>query len=117
MQGTINGVKAQLRAQSSIAKKQTVRAVLFEDLDPDSPTFGAMCLGTLGFEIASERTADGRDWKWSTFGTGQGFFADFIVAGTMLADRIKGGTLELGGAGMVMELRKYLTLTEMRLCD
>lgn len=44
-------------------------------------------------------TADGRDWKWSTFGTGQGFFADFIVAGTMLADRIKGGTLELGGAG------------------
>ena len=99
VQGTINGVKAQLRAQSSIAKKQTVRAVLFEDLDPDSPTFGAMCLGTLGFEIASERTADGRDWKWSTFGTGQGFFADFIVAGTMLADRIKGGTLELGGAG------------------
>lgn len=72
---------------------------MFEDLDPDSPTFGAMCLGTLGFEIASERTADGRDWKWSTFGTGQGFFADFIVAGTMLADRIKGGTLELGGAG------------------
>lgn len=81
----------------SIAKKQEVRAILFEDLDPDSPTFGAMCLGTLGFEIAGERTADGRDWKWSTFGTGKGFYADFIVAGTMLADRIKGGTLELGG--------------------
>lgn len=97
IQGIINGVQAQMRAQSSIAKKQEVRAILFEDLDPDSPTFGAMCLGTLGFEIAGERTADGRDWKWSTFGTGQGFFADFIVAGTMLADRIKGGTLELGG--------------------
>lgn len=98
VRGVINGVKAQLKAQSTIAKKQTVRAVLFEDLDPESPTFGAMCLGTLGFEIASERTADGNDWKWSTFGTGAGFFADFIVAGTMLADRIKGGTLELGGA-------------------
>lgn len=109
VQGTINGVKAQLRAQSSIAKKQTVRAVLFEDLDPDSPTFGAMCLGTLGFEIASERTADGRDWKWSTFGTGQGFFADFIVAGTMLADRIKGGTLELGGAGNGNGVAKVLS--------
>lgn len=95
--GIINGVQAQMRAQSSIAKKQEVRAILFEDLDPDSPTFGAMCLGTLGFEIAGERTADGRDWKWSTFGTGKGFYADFIVAGTMLADRIKGGTLELGG--------------------
>lgn len=97
IKGIINGVQAQMRAQSSIAKKQEVRAILFEDLDPASPTFGAMCLGTLGFEIAGERTADGRDWKWSTFGTGKGFYADFIVAGTMLADRIKGGTLELGG--------------------
>lgn len=99
IQGIINGVQAQMRAQSSIAKKQEVRAILFEDLDPDSPTFGAMCLGTLGFEIAGERTEDGKGWKWSTFGTGKGFYADFIVAGTMLADRIKGGTLELGGEG------------------
>ena len=97
IQGIINGVQAQMRAQSSIAKKQEVRAILFEDLDPDSTTFGAMCLGTLGFEIAGERTEDGKGWKWSTFGTGKGFYADFIVAGTMLADRIKGGTLELGG--------------------
>lgn len=95
--GIINGVKAQLKAQSTIAKKQEVRAVLFEDLDPSSPTYGAMCLGTLGFEIAFKRTADGRDWEWSTFGTGKGFFADYIVAGTMLADRILGGTLRIGG--------------------
>ena len=85
--GIINGVKAQFRAQSDIAQKQKVRAVLFEDLNPESETFGAMCLGTMGFEIASKRTADGRDWDWSTFGTGQGFFADFITA----------GTLEIGG--------------------
>lgn len=97
VQGILDGVKTQMRAQSSVAKKQNVRAMLFEDLDPDSPNFGAMCLGTMGFQIAGERTADGRDWNWTTFGTGQGFFADFIVAGTMLADRIKGGTLVLGG--------------------
>lgn len=97
VQGIINGVKAQLKAQSSVAQKQKVRAMLFEDLDPESPTFGAMCLGTMGFEIAAKRTADDRDWDWKTFGTGAGFFADFIVAGTMLADRIKGGTLTLGG--------------------
>lgn len=97
IQGIINGVKAQMKVQSTIAKKQSVRAILFEDLDPDSSTYGAMCLGTLGFQIASTRTADGRDWDWKTFGTGAGFFADFIVAGTMLADRIKGGTLTLGG--------------------
>lgn len=97
VQGIIDGVRAQLKAQSSVAQKQKIRATIFEDLDPESPTYGAMCLGTMGFEIASKRTADGRDWDWRTFGTGAGFFADFIVAGTMLADRIKGGTLELGG--------------------
>lgn len=97
VKGIIDGVKSQMRAQSSIAKKQDVRAIIFEDFDEKSPTHGAMCLGTMGFQIASKRTADNKEWDWSTFGTGQGFFADFIVAGTMLADRIKGGTLELGG--------------------
>lgn len=97
VKGIIDGVKSQMRAQSSIAKKQDVRAIIFEDFDEESPTHGAMCLGTMGFQIANRRTADNKDWDWSTFGTGQGFFADFIVAGTMLADRIKGGTLELGG--------------------
>ena len=36
--------------------------------------------------IASERTADGKDWDWRTFGTGYGFVADCIVAG-LLASR------------------------------
>lgn len=100
IQGIINAQKANLRAMKDIAQTQEVRAVLFEDLDPNSPTFGAMCLGTMGFQIANERTEDGRDWQWSTFGTGDGFFADYIVAGTMLADRIRGGTLEVGGSGL-----------------
>lgn len=106
--GIINGVKAQMKAQSTVAKKQSVRAILFEDLDPESATYGAMCLGTLGFEIASKRTEDGRDWDWSTFGTGRGFIADFIVAGTMLADRIKGGTLTLGGDNNTNGIAKVL---------
>lgn len=93
VQGLIDGVKAQMRAQSSAARKSNVRAVLFEDLDEQSPTYGALCLGTMGFQIAGKRTADGRDWDWKTFGTGQGFVADLIVAGTMFADRIRGGEL------------------------
>lgn len=93
IQGLIDGVKAQMRAQSSAARKSNVRAVLFEDLDEQSPTYGALCLGTMGFQIAGKRTTDGRDWEWKTFGTGQGFFADLIVAGTMVADRIRGGEL------------------------
>ena len=62
-------------------------------MNPESPTYGALCLGTMGFQIAYERTADGREWDWRTFGTGRGFFADYIVAGTMLADRIRAGKL------------------------
>ena len=97
VQGIINGVKAQMKAQTSAAKKVNVRAVLFEDTDPESPTYGAMCWGTMGFQIASKRTADGRDWDWTTFGTGQGFYANLIVAKTMLADRVRGGKFVAGG--------------------
>ena len=83
--GTINALNTQFKAQRDVAEKQHVRAMLFEDLDPESPTYGAMSIGTMGFEIASERTEDGRAWKWSTFGTGQGFVADQIVAGVLSA--------------------------------
>ena len=67
-----------------------------------------MCLGSMGFEIASKRTSDGKGWIWSTFGTGQGFFADYIIAGTMLADRIYGGTLTLGGRDNKAGIMKIL---------
>ena len=92
--GVLNAINVKMRAMKDIAQKQDVRALLCEDLDPESPTYGAMCYGTMGFMIASERTPDNRDWDWRTFGTGKGFFADLIVAGTMLADRIRGGVLE-----------------------
>nr|DAH61773.1 MAG TPA: tail protein [Caudoviricetes sp.] len=84
--GIIDGMAAKLKAMKDIAQKQNVRAILFEDLDPASPTFGAMALGTAGFEIADKRTADGRDWAWSTFGTAQGFYATYLIAG-MLSSR------------------------------
>lgn len=109
IQGIIDMAAAQMKLQSTKAKKQNVRAILFEDKDPESPLYGAMCLGTQGFQIASKRTADGRDWDWSTFGNANGFFADLIVAGTMLADRIRGGELismeyEEGEKGFKLDL-------------
>lgn len=94
--GIVDGMKASLRVQKSIAEKQDVRAVLFEDLDPDSPTYGAMCLGTQGFQIANERTSDDRDWDWRTFGTATGFSADLITAGTLAAINILGSVITGG---------------------
>lgn len=85
IQGIIDCMKTQLRAQRSVEQTQQVRAMLFEDLDPESPTYGAMSIGTMGFEIAAERTVDGRDWDWRTFGTAKGFTADLIHGGTITA--------------------------------
>ena len=109
IQGLIDMTAAQMKLQNTKAKKANVRAILFEDKDPDSPLYGAMCVGTQGLQIAKKRTADGRDWAWSTFGNANGFFADLIVAGTMLADRIRGGELlsqnyEVGQQGFKLDL-------------
>ncbi|MGL5512436.1 MAG: phage tail spike protein [Sporomusa sp.] len=81
--GVIDMMATQLRCQRSIAKKQEVRAIMFEDTDPASELYGAMCLGTQGFQIAKERTTDDKDWNWRTFGTAKGFMADLIIAGVM----------------------------------
>ena len=83
LQGVINAFTTKFKAQRDIAEKQHVRAMLFEDLDPNSPTYGAMCIGSMGFEIASKRTVDGKAWDWSTFGSGQGFVANHIVSGVL----------------------------------
>ena len=81
--GFINGAMAQLRVQKSVAQKQDVRAVFFEDTDPDSPTFGAMAIGTQGLQISRQRNEDGTDWIWTTALTSEGLIASIIVAGVI----------------------------------
>ena len=91
IEGLINMALAQLKLQSTVAKKVNVRAIMMEDTDPNSPLYGAMCWGTQGFQIANERTEDGKDWKWSTFGTAEGFFADLIVGGKLKSQNFEDG--------------------------
>lgn len=98
--GKIDAVKAQLKAQRDISQPSEVRAVLFEDMIEGSPTYGAMSIGTMGFCIASERTADGKDWDWKTFGTGRGFYADYVCVGQLdgaliRADSIKADSISI----------------------
>ncbi len=94
VQGAINAVKAKFKALKDVAQQQDVRAIIFEDRIEDSPTFGCMCLGTMGFEIASSFKPGTTEWDFKTFGTGQGFFADYIVAGTLNANLIKTGIIK-----------------------
>lgn len=81
IKGFIDGTYSQLRAQKSIAQKQDVRAILFEDLDHDSPTFGALSVGTQGVQISKARNAQGTDWEWMTSMTFAGIIANTIVTG------------------------------------
>lgn len=92
--GKIDAVKAQLKAQRDISQPSEVRAVIFEDLVEGSPTYGGMSIGTMGFCIASERTADGKDWDWKTFGTGSGFYADYICVGQLDGALIKADSIQ-----------------------
>lgn len=84
--GYIDAAYASLRAQYNVAKKQDVMAILFENLDPESPLYGAMALGTQGLMISKERTEDGRGWDWTTAITANGLIANTIVAG-ILSDK------------------------------
>ena len=84
--GVINLLNTSLRAQKNVAQRQDVRAILFEDLDESSPTYGALCIGTQGIQIAKERNAEGTDWKWGTAIDFQSVNADYIITG-ILTDR------------------------------
>ncbi|MGG7142489.1 phage tail spike protein [Clostridium nigeriense] len=85
IQGVINAIQTQFKALRDIAQPQHIRAVLYEDRLENSPTFGCMVLGTMGFEIASSFKPGTQEWDFRTFGTGQGFMADCIIAGILMS--------------------------------
>ncbi|HAT4145512.1 TPA: peptidoglycan DD-metalloendopeptidase family protein [Clostridium perfringens] len=79
MEGIINAMQTKFKALRDVAQPQHTLGMLFEDKIKGSKTYGAMAIGSMGFMIASERTLDDKDWNWKTFGSGQGFFADWLV--------------------------------------
>lgn len=79
MEGVIDALQTKFKALRDVAQPQHVLGMLFEDKIKGSKTYGAMAIGSMGFMIASERTLDDKDWNWKTFGSGQGFFADWLV--------------------------------------
>lgn len=81
--GRLNASLAQLVGQYDIAEKQDVLAILFENLDETSEMFGALAIGTQGILISKQRTADGKEWVWTTAISYAGIMADVIVSGRM----------------------------------
>lgn len=99
--GIINLLNTSLRAQKDIAQKQDVRAILFEDLDPSSSTFGALCIGTQGIQISKERNETNTDWVWGTAINFESVNADFIITG-ILTDKEGKFYLNLDTGELVM---------------
>lgn len=85
--GVINLLNTSLRAQKDIAQKQDVRAILFEDLDTNSPTFGALCIGTQGIQISKQRNETNTDWVWGTAINFESIIANYIITG-ILSDKL-----------------------------
>ena len=81
--GVLNLLYTSLRAQKDIAQRQDVRAILFEDLDTESPTFGALCLGTQGIQISKQRNETDTDWVWGTAIDFESIVADYIITGIL----------------------------------
>lgn len=79
IQGFLDATKAKLIAQKEIGQLQDVRAFIWEDLDPNSPTYGCMIGGSAGIQISQQRTPDGKDWDFTTAITAEGIIADKIV--------------------------------------
>ncbi|MDD6324649.1 MAG: phage tail protein [Lachnospiraceae bacterium] len=116
--GILNGIRTQLRIQSTAAKKVEGRAFCIEDLDPESALFGAMVWGTQGLQISTRRTQDGKDWDWTTAVTANGIVADAILTG-LLAD--KTGTnywnLDTGEFALTSAAKVQTTEGEVSLAD
>lgn len=83
VQGILNGIYTQLRLQSTAAQKVDGNAFLIEDTDEDSALYGAMVWGTQGLQLATSRTADGKNWDWTTAVTAKGIVASVIVSGIL----------------------------------
>lgn len=83
VQGVISAANAMLMAQKDRANKTEVKAILMQDTDPESPSFGALCLGTQGLMLAMERTEDGKDWDWGTAIDYRSIHAEYIIAGIL----------------------------------
>ena len=88
LNGQIDVLKNQLLSTVSNWHTDDQGNIIFESADGGS----SMMLCGAGFMISNSKDDNG-DWIWRTFGTGEGFTADEIVAGFISAERIEAGTI------------------------
>lgn len=82
VKGIIDMMSTQMKAQKDNVTKSDVRAILFEDTDPNSDMYGALSLGTQGIQIAHTVDEKG-NWQWGTAINYNSIIADYILTGVL----------------------------------
>lgn len=101
IKGYLNSRDVSIRASRKVADKQDYIVAISECLDKESPLYGAIMWGTGGIYLSTQRTADGKDWDWSTAITSKGITADVIDTGTLRAI-----TITNADASFILDLSK-----------
>lgn len=118
LSGTIDALQTQFKALKDVAQPQDILGMIFEDRVPNSKTFGSLALGTLGFMIANSYKPGTEDWDYRTFGTGAGFIADFIMAGTLISQNglswfnLDDGTFSYGNGALKFDPNNGISLND-----
>lgn len=84
--GVINGLNTVINATGGYVYMEPGEGIIVYDKPKDENPTKAIQLGGGSFRIANSKAANG-EWNWRTFGTGDGFVADLLIAG-----RIRGGS-------------------------
>ncbi len=100
LQQVVDGLNAQFNTQGNSYcftsfEQGTIWASvpLDENGHPTKTGGSAIQICSQGFRIASGTKSDG-SWNWRTFGTGEGFTADMITTGSLMASLITAGILQ-----------------------
>lgn len=101
IKGIVNMMNTQMKAQKDNATKSDVRAILFEDTDPNSDMYGALSLGTQGIQIAHTVDEKG-NWQWGTAINYNSIIADYILTG-VLSDKSGNFYLNMDTGELVMK--------------
>lgn len=101
LEGTIDTLTNKMQSTYSNWGTDERGNLVFTALDGSS----AMMLCGSGFMVANGKNPD-NTWRWRTFGSGEGFTADMIVAGFISTERLQAGsiTTSLLASGVGQEL-------------
>ena len=110
LDGQIDTLQNRLVASGEFQQSEPIENVglLFENNDVMSVSHGAIYIGPNTLAIASERDPVSNDWNWRSWGSGQGFTADVLTAGTLKGGKVnfnlEEGTLLIGDSALDYDL-------------